>query len=535
MSEYLDEETPTGRARALQALMDEITELAGHLNAAQHRWLMLIAEFDRRQGWADGSSQSCAHWLNWKCGLNLGAAREKVRVAHALQELPKVAEAMARGELSYSKVRALTRVACPATEDAFLMIALHASAHQVESLVRHYRHAQEAELLSREAQQQASRGLSHTYDEDGSIVIKARLPAEVGVLVLKALEQAVRELPSGPDVNPEVTESMRRLGNSSPAQRADALGLIAESFLQHGAQSMSGVNRHHIVVHVDARLLHGGTAGADAHASGEVAKNGTPGAVIADDGIGRAREVHHRCNIGHANADLCEIEHGPALAAETARRLACDASIVAIVENAAGEPLNVGRRTRSIPPALRRALKSRDRGCRFPGCSHERYVDAHHIRHWAHGGETNMSNLVCLCRFHHRQVHEGRVVIQRMDDGALRFVRPNGESFESIVQERAQPLDWSRLPDRHRSRGIHIDATTATRKGGDARLDHDLALAALCGLAQHARRRAAAAQPNVSAETSGPAVAPVADDVSAETFMAGGDADQQYVRRTWFS
>src|SRR6202041_2443441 len=121
---------------SLEELEAQITALAGQLNAANFRWLMLIAEFDRRHGWADGRLPSCAHWLNFKCGLNLGAAREKVRVAHALAGLPKIAAAMARGELSYSKVRAVSRVACEATEENFLMIALHGTAHHVENLVR---------------------------------------------------------------------------------------------------------------------------------------------------------------------------------------------------------------------------------------------------------------------------------------------------------------------------------------------------------------------------------------------------------------
>src|ERR1700735_2763956 len=110
---------------SLEELENQITELAGHLNAANYRWLMLIAEFDRRSGWCDGKLVSCPPWLNFKVGLNLGAAREKIRVAHALAALPKIAASMARGELSYSKVRALTRVASDATEDGLLMIALH--------------------------------------------------------------------------------------------------------------------------------------------------------------------------------------------------------------------------------------------------------------------------------------------------------------------------------------------------------------------------------------------------------------------------
>jgi hypothetical protein len=127
----------------LPELEARITELAGHLNAANHRWLRLIAEFDRRQGWADGCTQSCAHWLSWKCGVDLGAAREKVRVARALEGLPAIDVAMSRGELSYSKVRALTRVATPATEEVLLNVALHGTTHHVETLVRQFRRVQE--------------------------------------------------------------------------------------------------------------------------------------------------------------------------------------------------------------------------------------------------------------------------------------------------------------------------------------------------------------------------------------------------------
>ena len=159
-------------ARTLAQLEAEITELAGHLNAAQHRWLVLIAEFDRRNGWAEAGCLSCAHWLNFKCGIALGAAREKVRVAHALQALPKISASMSRGELSYSKVRALTRIACPETEDTLLMIALHGTAHHVERIVQQFRRAKEAEQLSREAQQYAGRSLSYFHDSDGSLVLK---------------------------------------------------------------------------------------------------------------------------------------------------------------------------------------------------------------------------------------------------------------------------------------------------------------------------------------------------------------------------
>ena len=193
---------PAQTARPLDQLEAEITELAGHFNAAEHRWLTLVAEFDRRNGWSDGACHSCAHWLNFKCGLALGAAREKVRVAHALETLPKISRAMSRGELSYSKVRALTRIANAEIEDYLLSIALHGTAEHVERLVQGFRRAKEAEELSREARQQAERCLSYRWDDDGSLVLKGRLPAEIGALFLKALDAASEEI-STPNVPAE--------------------------------------------------------------------------------------------------------------------------------------------------------------------------------------------------------------------------------------------------------------------------------------------------------------------------------------------
>jgi hypothetical protein len=436
------------RILKVKELAAQITELTGHLNAGNYRWLALVAEFDRLQGWSDGSTSSCAHWLNWQCGIDIGAAREKVRVAHALEKLPRIAAAMGSGQLSYSKVRALTRVACENTEEYFLTIALHGTAAHVEKLVRYYRRAKESEELSREAQQQASRLVSYSYDQDGSLILKARLPAETGALVLKALDAAMK------DVSSETSEPEKSQGHPSRGvQRADALGRMAESFLSHGAEALSGGDRYQIVVHVDAETLQEGCAG------------------------------------------RCELDDGPSLAVETVRRLACDASLVTVLEDEEGEPLNVGRKTRSIPPAIRRALNARDRGCRFPGCPNTHFVDAHHIHHWAQGGETRLSNLVQLCRFHHRQVHEGRVVVQTLDDGAVRFVKPNGESFDSTAPDHTPPLsDWHRLVEDHTQQDIKIDKNTATTRWRGERMDYDLGVAVLVQQSHRPRR--------VSAETS---------------------------------
>jgi hypothetical protein len=168
---------------------------------------------------------------------------------------------------------------------------------------------------------------------------------------------------------------------------------LAETFLAHRGEDTgagSSADRYQVVVHVDQSIL--------------------PDTPRAD-----GSEPHG-----------CELDEGPALALDTVRRLACDATIVGVLEDADGEPLNVGRKTRSIPPALSRALRARDRGCRFPGCERTRFTQGHHVKHWADGGETKLSNLVTLCSFHHHLVHEGGFGLTATDDGLFVFTRPDG-------------------------------------------------------------------------------------------------------------
>ncbi len=417
-------------------LVDEITTLAGHLNAANARFLVLVAELDRRRGWAEWGVKSCAHWLNWKCGIGLGAAREKVRVAHALEQLPRLAAAMAEGRISYFKARELTRVADSSNEDYLLNIALCGTASHVEHAVRGYRRALDAAELSREAIQQRDQSLWFHIEPDGSMVIRGRLPAEVGTLFVKALQAAEdslpipKNVPAGTSFDTVPTDDLHR----SRKRRVEALATMAESFLASGSHELAGGDRQQIIVHVDAETLK------------------------------------------HSHAGRCELEHGPSIAADTARRLSCDASLVAIIENEQGEPLNVGRKTRTIPPAIRRALNARDKGCRFPGCAFKRYVDGHHVKHWAHGGETKLSNLVTLCRFHHRLVHEGQVTIQALDGGAFRFVRPDGRSYDSPAPARS---DWSRLVAAPQSGEIRITPSTAVTHWMGEALDLDDAVSAL--------------------------------------------------------
>jgi hypothetical protein len=439
---------------SLEELEAQITELAGHLNAANYRWLCLIAEFDRRKGWADGKLPSCAHWLNFKCGLNLGAAREKVRVGHALVGLPKIAASMARGELSYSKVRALTRVASAATEDTLLMYALHGTAFHVERVVSAFRRAQEAEELSRETQQHIQRSVNYWHAEDGSQIFRARLPAIAGAQLIKALEAALETTPQKEIRANAVEEGWITYA----ARRADALALVAESFLANPGAPSSSADRYQVVVHVDAETL----------------QERSPG--------------------------RCEIEHGPSIPIESVRRLTCDGSLIRVIENDKGEPLDVGRKTRSIPTAIRRALNSRDGGCRFPGCTHQRYVDAHHIEHWADGGETKLANLVTLCRLHHRLVHEGEIRVETLCDGTWRFLRPDGRHYEVIAVSPAA-CDDDELSRVHHELGISIDSDTAATRWRGERMDYELGVWILCNQVIRARE-AGQHDCDVPAETS---------------------------------
>jgi hypothetical protein len=172
-------------------LGSEITRLCAYLHAATYRLLVLIREFDEKTYWGLPGMCSCAHWLNFQCGIGMNAAREKVRVAHALKDLPAISERFRTGELSYSKVRAMTRVADSANEEYLMMIAKHGTAHHVEKLVSQFRRCKRLQDTENANRQQASRSVQCYFDDDGSMVIKGRVPAEQGALIMKALELAM--------------------------------------------------------------------------------------------------------------------------------------------------------------------------------------------------------------------------------------------------------------------------------------------------------------------------------------------------------
>jgi hypothetical protein len=222
----------TSPTAELDRLGDEIAELSAHLDAATARLLALIREFDARGGWNQGF-RSCAEWLSWRVGLDLGAAREKVRVARALGELPLLAEALARGEISYSKVRAITRIATPETEARLLKVARAGSAAHVERLVWGWRRVDRLAEARECRRRHASRSLQVCEDEDGMVVIRGRLEPEVGALLQRALE-------AGSEALYQKTRNAEAAGEDPPTpaqRRADALALVAETALQQGLDS----------------------------------------------------------------------------------------------------------------------------------------------------------------------------------------------------------------------------------------------------------------------------------------------------------
>jgi hypothetical protein len=410
---------------SLQELEDELATLASHLYAGTCRWLELVGELDRRGEWTDCS---CAQWLAWRCALLPRAAREHVRVARKLPELPLIHAAFARGELSYSKVRALTRIAEADTEAELLGLARALTAAQLERAVRAHRRVttEEANDLHDGAY------LTTFWNEDGSLAIYGRLAPEDAAVLLRALDAARDSLWE--------RGKQEERGSAEPPPQptsAETLVALADMALASG-RGRSGGERYQVVVHVDADAL------------------------TTDAGEGG-----------------CALDDGPAIAPETGRRLCCDASVVGLSEQNR-RAVRISRKTRTIPPALQRALRARDRGCRFPGCENRRFVDGHHVHHWARGGETNLDNLLLLCRRHHRLVHEGGYAV----DQHMRFYDPWGRRIPRVPHPpRGDPTELL-----HHDHAVAIGPDTCAGGEGEE-MDLELAVDALLEITRERRQQ----------------------------------------------
>ncbi len=488
----------------LERLGDKIAELAAHLDAATYRLLVLIREFDAKEGWHSGF-RTCAHWLSWRTGIDIGAAREKVRVARALEHLPLLSEVMRLGELSYSKARALTRVATAENEEELMGFAQHATASYVEALVRTWRRVDRLEEQCQERERHRSRFLSVRPDVDGMYVVRGRLDPEVGALLTRALEAAGDELyrraaedkvyrrpaEDDPVGDPQITgdgvavdtvegpvaaevRSEVPSEETTPGQRrADAIGLLAECALQGGLMDIEWERGD-------------GPERGDGRERGNGRKRGNGRAIATVSRADRFQVVLHvnaQSLLGDSEtleegpvAHESELEDGLRVSAETSRRLACDASRVVMTHGIDGTVLDVGRKTRTVPPALRRALDRRDKGYRFPGCG-LRFSDAHHIEHWADGGETRLDNLVLLCRLHHRAVHEEGFGVAFTDNGRVHFRWPDGQAFPDAPQAPRLPREpVAALESEHERMELGIDPWTPTSLWRGESLDLGLAI-----------------------------------------------------------
>jgi len=370
-----------------------------------------------------------------------------------------VAAEFAAGRLSFSKVRALTRVLNVANEATLLEYARDATAGQLEWLLRGYKTVRDAAdddaADDPEEARRARRNVSWRWDDDGMLVFEGRLPAEEGAVLVRALTMAAATLDAkptpasdpapDPDPEPEPEASQNVSAGTfsarcgSGVRWADALGAVAEAALSVGPVVGLGGVRPEVLVHLDLALLRRGD----------------------DDPSGRAAAY---------------LEDGPELTSEVARRLACDCGLRVVVEGGpTGQTLDVGWRSYTPTAAQRVALWARDGGCRFPGCGQRRFVDAHHVVEWTDGGRTDLANLALLCRHHHRLVHKKGWVMRAGPAGQLSFQRPDGTAVE------AQP-PVATTTDLHLANtvaGVDVAGDALCAEGGPGPFDLNTAINAI--------------------------------------------------------
>ena len=405
---------------ATERLEAEATTLAAHIAAATARFLEVVAELERREAWKSWEARSMAHWMSWQCGLGMRAAREHVRVAVALRELPEARAAFARGELSFSKVRALTRFATPEQERSDVELARHTTAAQLERIAGAY--AAACRSADPDPQRRALGGsfVSHAGNADGvTTTITLSLPNDVAARTLAAVEAELDRIPADDAV-------------PGRHRRVLAFAAVIEAYCGPDADRPASET----VVHADVETL-------------------------ADDAPGR-----------------CELD-GVRIAPETARRLACDGGVRLSVDRD-GDVLDLGRRARYPNPGLRRAVMERDRGCcRFPGCTQRARLRVHHVRHWARGGTTDKRNLLSLCPAHHRAVHEGGWNVMADGHGGFTFLAPDGRVVPEVVIPTSTHHDA--VPVANAARGIAITDTTIASLSGGERMDLDWTMMVVCG------------------------------------------------------
>jgi hypothetical protein len=479
LSEVLPAPTVPARARPLERLEAEIVELSSQLTAATSRLLALVGEFDAAEGWREWGMRSTAHWLSWQCGVGLTAGREQVRVARALRNLPLVAAEFAAGRLSYSKVRAVSRVATAETESTLVKWTLHATAAQLDRLVAAQRR------VTRTADVRArydARYLTWRWDDDGSLIGSFRLPPEQAAILLQALDVVKGGLPAAAaavEDTPAEAHPVDAPVDDAPAEaRSDPASVDVWTATESGWQFDRAL--------IDAFAARYAAEGAEPDTPAEaspVRVDDTPAeaspAVPAPRSVdalvhiatGYLDAKHESASAGqreryqlvlHATseqlardddtaADGITTSEGIRLHPETARRLTCDCPTSTLTDDDHGNPLHLGQRTRRIRGRTARAVQYRDSGrCQAPGCTATATI-SHHIRHWARGGKSCLSNLISLCDAHHWLVHDGGWTIAVIRPGAWRFYSSDGRCLDTdhtpARASRPLPVDPTIAPD----------------------------------------------------------------------------------------
>ncbi len=339
-----------------------IDRMHGMVCLAQRRLLAAVSAYDQAEGWREDGATSMGAWLAYRLGVSQRTGAAWASVGAALETLPALAEAFSEGWLSFDQVAPLASLATPETDEELADDAQGWTAAQCAALARRSR--PQAEEEAEDAHR--SRYLQWRWDLEGGVLqLRGRLAGEAGATVVAALEKVTDSYKPDP-----VT------GEYEPWERraADALVEISSAYLG----SLASTDGSTVVIHTDADMVVG------------------------------------------------EVQGGPVLSAEALRRQLCDARIEVVAHGADGTPLGVGRARRNPPAWLVRQGRHRDGGCRFPGCERRRWGHCHHVRHWADAGPTDLSNLLWLCPFHHRLVHEGGWRIRGDPEGDVTFVRPDG-------------------------------------------------------------------------------------------------------------
>jgi len=437
----------------------DLRDNAARIAALTCQWLTQVTEFVVRGLWADQGARTPGQWLSWACSMAPGTAREHIRVGLALRELPQVRERFAAGTLSYSKVRAITRVATPESQGMLLHIADSAPAADLERIITGARRqlgspdpragfgGEQPVQQDEEADHAPIDPRSfHRVELDGDVVeFRIRMPTSDAAAFQERIERLVdladseagTESAEGTEtsVGTESSEgdgpqadilplhgpagAQARLDTAGPTsigpeaagrpprsvRRVSALCAAVSDTVARGGPDRSGEDDHLIVLQVTTAELAAAVGMTDEDQD-------DPRGGGADPGLNdRGEPSNHRSvPAGTRQPDRVTVatgrRHTMTIPGQVLARLACTADLRLAANHQDGHPADIGRRSRKVPADLRRALRLRDRACRFPGCDQHRHLHAHHVVHWAAGGPTNLDNLLMLCSYHHRFVHD---------------------------------------------------------------------------------------------------------------------------------